>query len=151
VSDPVGKRVNEMDDLRDMGEFPLPIYAGATGNVLLTIVLTFLLRGRRAGPLVLPLWAGGVLCANLLPVVLLRSRLDEGTGYPRIREMGFFADQHKFSNWVYAVASGNMLVWILLSWSLFSLRRERASLAGMLLVALVCTSFPAWVRLLSRP
>ncbi len=61
--------------------------------------------------------------------------------------MGFFGDQHKFSNWVYVVASGNMLFWIVLSWSLFSRRRDRKALAGVLVLALVCTFFPAWVRL----
>ena len=144
------RRLNQMDDLRDMGRFPLPVYAGATGNVLLTIVLTYLLRGRREGPLVLPVWAGGVISANLLPVVLLRSRMDENTRYPEIPYMSFFTDQHKFANWVYAVASANMLVWILLSWSLFSRRRDRKTLAGMLILALLCTSFPAWVRLFRR-
>jgi hypothetical protein len=144
------KRLNEMDDLRDMGRFPLPIYAGATGNVLLTIVLTYLLRGRQEGSLALPVWAGGVISANVLPVILLRSGMDENTHYPEIEEMGFFGDQHKFSNWVYAVASANMLVWIILSWSLFSYRRNRKSLVGMLVLAFMCTSFPAWIRLFHR-
>ncbi|MFV1304170.1 hypothetical protein, partial [Klebsiella pneumoniae] len=63
------KRLNEMDDLRDMGHFPLPVHAGATANVLFTVFLTYLLRGRMEGPLVLPAWAGGVICANVLPVV----------------------------------------------------------------------------------
>jgi hypothetical protein len=151
MSDPRAKRLDEMDDLRDMGHFPLPIYAGATGNVLMTILLTYLLRGRRGGPLVLPAWAGGVISANLLPVVVLRSRMDENTYYPEIGEVGFVGDQHKFSNWVYAVASANMLVWIVLSWSLFSYRRDRVSLAGMLLLAFACTFSPAWVRLFRRP
>ena len=141
------KRLNEMDDLRDMGRFPLPVYAGATGNILLTITLTYLLRGRREGSMTLPAWAGGVISANVLPVILLRSRMDEDAYYPEIEEMGFFGDQHKFSNWVYAIASANMLVWILLSWSLFSWRRNRKTLVGMLVLALVCTSFPAWIRL----
>ena len=136
-----------MDDLRDMGRFPLPIYFGATGNVLMTIFLTYLLRGRYEGPLALPAWAGGVISANVLPVLLLRSRMDDGTKYPRIEEMGFLGDQHKFSNWVYAVASADMLVWILLSWSLFSYRRNRRTLAFMLVLAFVCTFFPAWIRL----
>lgn len=139
-----------MDDLRDMGRFPLPVYAGATGNILLTILMTYLLRGRREGPLVLPVWAGGVISANVLPVVLLRSRMDENTRYPGIEEMGFFGDQHKFANWVYVAASGNMLVWIVLSWSLFSWRRDRKALVGMLALALGCTSFPVWVRLFRR-
>ncbi len=139
-----------MDDLRDMGRFPLPIYAGATGNVLLTVLLTYLLRGRREGSLVLPVWAGSVVAANLLPVVLLRSGMDENTRYPEIEEMGFFGDQHKFSNWVYAVASANMLVWIVSSWSLFTRQRDGKTLAGMLVLAFVCTTFPAWVRLFRR-
>lgn len=56
-----------MDDLRDMGRFPLPIHAGATSNVLLTIFLTYLLRGRTGNPLVLPAWAGGIPFANVVP------------------------------------------------------------------------------------
>jgi hypothetical protein len=144
------KRLNEMDDLKDMGHFPLSVHAGATANVLLTILLTYLLRGRLEGPLVLPAWAGGVISANLIPVVLLRSRMDEHTRYPEIAEMGFFADQHKFASWVYAVASANMLVWIVLSWSLFSLRRDRRTLAAMLSVAFAFTFFPAWRRLFWR-
>lgn len=150
MSDLPPKRLNEMDDLRDMGRFPLPVYAGATGNILLTIVLTYLLRVRHEGPFALPVWAGGIISANVLPVVLLRSRMDENTRYPKIEEMGFFGDQHKFSNWVYVAASGNMLVWIMLSWSLFSYRRDRETLVGMLILALVCTSFPAWIRLFRR-
>lgn len=145
------KRLNEMDELKDMGRFPLPIYFGATGNVLMTISLTYLLRGRYESPLALPAWAGGVLSANVLPVVLLRSRMDESTRYPEIAEMSFFGDQHKFSNWVYAVASANMLVWILLSWSLFSYRRDRRMLIAILVLAFVCTFFPAWIRLFRSP
>ena len=141
------KRLDEMDDLRDMGRFPVPVYAGATSNILLTILLTYLLKGRFDGPLALPAWAVGIISANVLPVVALRSRMDEGTEFPPIEEMGFFGDQHKFSTWVYAVASGNMLFWIVLSWSLFSHRRDRRTLAGMLVLAFVCTFFPAWVRL----
>ena len=144
------KRLNEMDDLRDMGRFPVPVYAGATANILLTICLTYLLRGRFNGPLALPAWFMGIISANVLPVIVLRSRMDEGTPFPPIEEMGFFGDQHKFSTWVYAVASGNMLFWIVLSWSLFSRRRDRTTLAGALVLAFVCTFFPAWVRLFRR-
>ncbi|MGH3144936.1 MAG: hypothetical protein ACRDTR_03950 [Rubrobacter sp.] len=150
MSGPTSKRLNEMDDLRDMGHFPLSVYTGATGNVLLTIFLTYLLGRRFEGPLALPVWAGGIICANVLPVILLRSRIDDDTHYPRIPEMGFFGDQHKFASWVYAVASANMLVWISLSWSLFSYRRDRRALVGMLVLAFACTFFPAWVRLFLR-
>lgn len=98
----------------------------------------------------LPAWAGGIICANVLPVIVLRSRMEESTRYPEIAEMSFFADQHKFANWVYVVASANMAVWIALSWSLFSLRRDRRALAGMLILAFVCTFYPVWIRAFRR-
>lgn len=151
MSDARPKRLNEMDDLRDMGRFPVPIYVGATSNILLTICLTYLLRGRFGGPLALPAWAVGIISANVLPVVVLRSGMDEETRFPPIEEMGFFGDQHKFSSWVYAVASGNMLFWVTLSWSLFSRRRSRTTLAGTLVLAFVCTFFPAWIRPFRQP
>lgn len=147
MTDPRPKRLNEMDDLRDMGRFPVPVYVGATSNILLTIFLTYLLKGRHEGPLALPAWAVGIISTNLLPVVALRSRMDGHTSFPEIEKMGFFGDQHKFSSWVYAVASGNMLFWVMLAWSVFSRRRDRKTLAGVLVLAFVCTFFPAWVRL----
>jgi hypothetical protein len=141
------KRLNEMDDLLDMGRFPTPIYVGATGNILLTIVLTYLIQGRYSQRYTLLLWAGGIISANVLPVLLLRTQLDQETYYPPIEEMDFFADQHKFASWVYAIASANMLVWIVLAWTLFSYRRSPDALLGMLLLAFGCTFFPAWIRL----
>lgn len=143
----MSKRLNEMDDLRDMGRFPVPIYVGATGNVLMTIALTYFVRGRKDGFRTLARWGGGVILANLLPVFLLRSRMDEETRYPQIEEMDFLTDQHKFARWVYAVASANMLFWISLSWLAFSRRHDGKTLAGMLLLAFVCTFYPAWIRL----
>ncbi len=143
----MSKRLDEMNDLRDMGRFPVPIYLGATGNVLATIILTYLVRGRRSSTRTLPRWGGGVILANLLPVILLRSRMDEETRYPEIEEMDFFTDQHKFARWVYAAASANMLFWISLSWLVFSRRRDGKTLAGMLLLAFVCTFYPVWIRL----
>lgn len=144
------KRLNEMDDLRDMGRFPPLVHAGATANILITIFMTYMLRGRSEGPLTLPVWAGGVICMNVLPVIALRSRMDADTDFPVIEEMGFFGDQHKFSSWVYTVASANMLVWIVLSWSVFSHRRDRGTLGGMLAVAFLCTFFPSWIKLFRR-
>lgn len=125
VSDLPHKRLNEMDDLRDMGHFPPSVHAGATSNVLLTILMTYLLKGRHGGPLTLPARAGGVICTNVLPVILLRSRIDESTHYPEITRMSFFGDQHKFASWVYAVASANMLVWIVLLEPLFAPARPK--------------------------
>ena len=145
------KRLNEMDDLRDMGRFPLPVYAGATGNVLVTIALTFLVHGRYGQPGALLKWVALILSLNLSPVVLLRLGMDNDEPRSIIEDMDFFEDQHKFARWVYAVASANMGFWISLSWLAFSLNRSRKVLLGMLLLALVCTSFPAWKRLFDRP
>ncbi len=141
------KHLNEMDDLRDMGRFPVPIYVGATGNILFTLLLTYALQGRYKERYVLPVWALAIISSNLLPVVVLRSQMDETTHYPLIEEMDFVADQHKFSTWVYAIASANMFVWILLAWTLWSYRRSPTTFLGMLGVAFVCTFFPAWIRL----
>ena len=71
------KRLNEMDNLRDMGRFPVPIYLGATGNILQTIVLTYFLHGRVRSRAALPLWAGAIIAANVAPVMVLRLGLDE--------------------------------------------------------------------------
>lgn len=144
------KRLNEMDDLRDMGRFPVPIYVGATGNILQTIVWTYVLQGRRNELYVLPVWAGAIIGANVLPVALLRMDLHDATPYPPIEAMNFWHDQHKFSTWVYAIASANMLVWIGLAWTVFSYRRTPRALAGVLLLAFVCTFFPAWIRPFQR-
>lgn len=76
----------------------------------------------------------------------LTRSLDEHSLYPPIAEMDFFADQHKFASWVYAIASANMLAWILFAWTIFSYRRSPRTLLGVLLVALVATSLPAWIR-----
>lgn len=93
------------------------------------------------------LWAVGIISTNVLPVILLRTQIDESTYYPPLEEMDFYADQHKFASWVYAIASANMLFWIVLAWTLFSYRRSPGTLLGMLLLAFVCTFFPAWIRL----
>lgn len=145
------KRLDQMNDLRDMGRFPLLVYAGATGNVLATIALTFLVQGRYPRMGALPKWLALVLGLNLLPVFVLRRGMDAGETRSIIEEMDFFDDQHKFAPWVYAVASANMGFWVSLSWLAFSLRRSKKTLLAMLLLALLCTSFPAWIRLFKKP
>ena len=141
------KRLDEMNDLRDMGRFPLPVYAGATGNILFTILLTYLVQRRYPNPGALPAWVGLMLTLNLSPVVLLRLGMDENEPRSVIDEMDFFDDQHKFANWVYLAASANMGFWISLSWIAFSIHRSRQVLLATLFLALICTSFPAWKRL----
>jgi hypothetical protein len=145
------KRVNEMDRLGDMGRLPVPVLSAATFNVLLTmsVVWHFEPAGDHA---IYPLaqWIVGVLALNLLPVVLLRLRLGPKTVYPVIEEMKFFADQHKFSNWVYVVASANMAFWMSLTWMASDFAHWHVFIAPLLIVAFLATYFPAWVRLLRR-
>ncbi len=145
-----GKRLDEMDNLRDMGRFPIPIYVGATGNILQTLALTYWLHGRAQSRAALPAWAGAVIAANVGPVILLRRTLDEHSNYPPIVETDFFADQHKFASWVYAVASANMLTWIVFAWAVFDLSRTPRALGGVLTVALLATFLPAWIRPFAR-
>ena len=141
------KHLHEMNDLRDMGRFPLVIYAGATGNVLVTIVATWFLHGWNNELWLLWPWAVGLLALNLAPVVILRFLDRQLLKTPPIEHMNFFRDQHRFATWVYAVASGNLFFWIVTAWVFFSMWREPEALAGLLAVALGVTTFPAWVRL----
>jgi hypothetical protein len=145
------KRLDEMDDLRDMGRFPVVVYIGATGNILFAIRLTFLVHARYAQAWVMLAWAAGLAAGNVLPVVFLRWRMRPDALYPIIEEMGFFGDQHKFATGVYAVAVANMFFWIVLAWTAFTVSRALWVLAAVLPLAFVSTFFPAWVRLFARP
>jgi hypothetical protein len=144
------KRLHEMDALNDMGQFPLVIYAGATGNVLATLTATWFLHHYTDDLRVLWVWAVGIIVLNLSPVVFLRLVLKNTQDTPPIREMNFFRDQHRFASWVYAVASGNLFFWIVTAWCVFSFNAELPSLLGLLGAALVVTSFPAWIRLFGK-
>jgi hypothetical protein len=138
------KRLNEMNRLSDMGYFPPLVNAGASANVVLTMVATWWVAVRH--PQMAGVWLALVLVANLLPVVLLRVTLRPDTPYPRLKDMDFFQDQHKFSDWVYVAASANMAFWVLLTWTIALLHRTHASLAVMLVVAVLCTFSPVLLR-----
>lgn len=146
------KRLNEMNRLGDMGRFPIPVLCGATFNVLLTIAVIWHFEPQTDRYfLALPLWVAGVLALNLLPVVLLRLfTLGPNTQYPVIEQMDFFKDQHKFSNWVYLVASANMAFWICAAWTTSYVFHVHAYIVTLMAVALVATFFPAWIRLFRR-
>jgi hypothetical protein len=145
------KRLNQMDRLGDMGRFPVPVLAGATFNVLLTIVVVWHFEPRTAYT-VFPLaqWIVGILALNLLPVFFLRFTLGPTTVYPVIEEMNFFADQHKFSNWVYLAASANMAFWISVAWCASNYAHLHIVIGSILAIAFLTTFFPAWVRLFRR-
>ena len=144
------KHLNEMDDLFDMGRFPVEIYVGATGNILQTILVTYVIQGRFKNTPALLAWVLTIVPLNVLPVIWLRRELNDQTVYPLIEEMSFRGDQHKFASWVYAVASANMMFWIVLAWAAFSYRRGRGMLLAVMGLAFICTFFPAWRRLFGQ-
>ena len=144
------KPLDRMDRLGDMAHFPPLVNAGATLNVLVTITVTWFLVPRYPQVYAPLVWAAIVLCLNLLPVVLLRATDANRRPMPRLREMDFVRDQHRFSDWVYLAASANMSVWILASWALFSVRRTGATLAAMLVVAFLATFSPVLLRAARR-
>jgi hypothetical protein len=145
------KRLNQMDRLGDMGRFPVPVLCGATFNILLTMAVVWHFEPRTTHT-VFPLaqWIAGVLVLNLLPVILLRFTLGPETIYPVIEEMNFFNDQHKFSNWVYLAASANMAFWISVAWCASNYAHLHVVIGPIMIIALLATFFPAWVRLFRR-
>lgn len=143
---PAEKKLNEMNRLSDMAHFPAIVNAGATANILLTLCATWWLVPRFPQVYAPVVWVAMVLCVNLLPVVLLRFSLKPETEYRALGEMDFFADQHKFSDWVYLAASANMAFWVFVSWPVFSIARTGAALGGVLLVAFLVTFSPVLFR-----
>jgi len=143
---PADKKLNEMNRLSDMAHFPALVNAGATANILLTLSVTWWLQPRYPQVYAPVVWVAIVLCVNLLPVVLLRLSLTPDTQYRTLGQMDFFADQHKFSDWVYLAASANMAFWILTAWSLFSVSHTSTTLATLLCVAFLVTFSPVLFR-----
>jgi hypothetical protein len=139
-----------MGSLFDLGLFPPAVCAGAVVNVLLTMMVTRLVR-HSGWPVDLSAWVAIVLAANLLPVVLLRAlTIKPGAVYRPVREMSFVGDQHKFPIWVYALASFNMAVWVSAAWVVFGQPDNPRLHLLLIAAALLVTSFPLWVRLLRR-
>ncbi len=154
------KLIDRMDRLVDMAHFPVLVNAGATVNILATVSLTWWVEAwlfRRASasyntltfaaPL---LWTALVLVLNLAPVVALRAIHYNSAPIPRLRDMNFFRDQHRFSDWVYLAASANMAFWVLVSWAAFSLFPTPAALAVMLVAAFLVTFSPVLLRPLTQ-
>ena len=138
-----------MNRLGDMAHFPAVVNAGATLNVLLTICITWKYIEPRYTPFA-AIWLAVVLAVNLLPVLLLRLAMGPATTYPRLREMNFFSDQHKFSDWVYVAASANMAFWVLLAWTAAELAHRLPVLLGLLSIAAIATFSPVLLRAVRR-
>jgi hypothetical protein len=144
------KKLNEMNRLRDMAHFPAMVNAGATANVMVSLLATWWIEPRLPatwGPVA---WVAAVLALNLLPVAVLRLGLSPTTVYPTLEDMDFWRDQHKFSDWVYLAASANMAFWLLVGWAVFAVRRTPSALGGVLLAALAVTFSPVLLRGHSR-
>jgi hypothetical protein len=101
-------------------------------------------------PALAGLWVALVLAVNLLPVVLLRLTAGTGEVSPKLGEMDFFRDQHKFSDWVYVAASADMAFWVLAAWTLSAVARSDGMLVGLLVVAGLATFSPVLWRLARR-
>jgi hypothetical protein len=140
------KKLNEMNRLADMGHFPVVVNAGATLNVLMTVTVTWFVQPRFVQGWAPVVWVALVLALNLLPVILLRLTITPQTEYPTLAAMDFVRDQHKFSDWVYVVASANMAFWVLVSWAVFSAVPTAAALGGVLAVAALATFSPVLLR-----
>ncbi len=140
------KKLNEMNRLGDMGHFPAIVNAGATVNVLVTIAVTWRIQPHFTEGWAPVVWVALVLAVNLAPVLLLRLRMGPETEFPTLAEMDFVRDQHKFSDWVYVAASANMAFWVLGSWAVFSVWHTPVVLVSVLVVALVATFSPVWLR-----
>ena len=144
---PTQKRLNEMNRLGDMAYFPPFVNMGATINVFLTILLTWWVEPQY--PALAGVFVAVVLAVNLLPVALLRLKMRADDEFHTLGEMQFFGDQHRFSDWVYVVASANMAFWILLTWTVSALHRSNLALATVEIVAALATFSPVlfrWVK-----
>jgi hypothetical protein len=142
--DAAEKRLNEMNRLGDMLHFPPLVNAGATLNVVLTIAATWWFEPRHPGKALV--WIAVILAANLTPVLLLRLTLGPKTVYPKLGEMGFFGDQHKFSDWVYLAASANMTFWIVVAWRLAYTHHYMDMLMELEVAAAILTFSPVLLR-----
>jgi len=140
------KPIDRMDRLADMAHFPALVNAGATANILITLLITWHLVPRYPQTYAPIVWTALVLCINLMPVIFLRAVSYNKSPTPALRSMSFFNDQHRFSDWVYLAASANMAFWILVSWSIFTISYTPATLAALLAVAFIVTFSPVLLR-----
>ncbi len=110
------KTIDKMDTLSDLARLPWTVHLGASLNIVFSIWLTYQLFGLTRGHFFFLPFAVTLIAGNLLPVFLLRLRDSQSGQMSRLNEMSFFKDQHRFSTWVYAIASGNMLFWTVFAW-----------------------------------
>jgi hypothetical protein len=144
------KPLDRMDRLADMAHFPAMVNAGATGNVLITLLVTWSLVPQYQQIYAPVVWTALVLAVNLAPVYLLRAITFNRAPVPPLNKMDFWRDQHRFSDWVYFAASANMAFWVLVAWSLFAISHRPAMLVVVLATAFFATFSPVLLRSRNR-
>ena len=145
------RKLNELNCITDMGKFPWSVHLGASTNIIFTIWLTSLIFNKTNGEMIiLPLFAVTIITLNLIPVLILRKKEQNKMPYPEVDKMNFFGDQHRFSTWVYVVASSNMFFWITLSWCIFSYNSSIATVLFVQSLSLFITYVPLWREAISR-
>jgi hypothetical protein len=140
------KPLDRMGRMADMTHFPALVNAGASGNVLITLLVTWWLVPRYQQIYAPVVWTAFVLAVNLAPVALLRAISFNKAPVPLLGKMDFWRDQHRFSDWVYLAASANMAFWILVGWSLFAILHTPAMLGAVLATAFFATFSPVLLR-----
>jgi hypothetical protein len=142
------KPLDQMNTLSDMARVPWTVHLGASLNIVFSVWLTYQVFGLTHGNFIFFLpFAVTLIGLNLLPVVLRRRSEAKPDRINNLGEMNFFNDQHRFSSWVYAIASGNMLFWTVFAWWVFTLKFSLESLWSIQLFAFVITYVPLWRRL----
>lgn len=141
------KPINQMNTLSDMTRFPWTVHLGASLNIVFSVWLTHEVFEFSNGNFVafLP-FVVTLVTLNLLPVVLRRRSEGKLERYSNLSEMNFFHDQHRFSSWVYAIASGNMLFWTVFAWWVYTMHHSQGSLYVTSFAAFLVTYVPLWRR-----
>jgi hypothetical protein len=141
----VGKPINQMNTLSDMARFPWTVHMGASLNIVFSMWLTYQVFRVSNGSFIyfLP-FAVTLITLNLAPVVLRRRSDCAPAELRTLEEMDFFQDQHRFSDWVYAIASGNMLFWVVFAWWIFTIKESSSALFTAQGCAFAVTYVPLW-------
>ena len=143
----MSRPINRMDRLSDMAKFPWTVHLGASLNIVFSVWLTYAVFRLTGGSFAyfFP-FAVGLIALNVVPVIKMRSKDTKTENYATLEDMDFFQDQHRFSTWVYAVASGNMLFWTAFAWWTFTLHQGPNSLLFVQSLAFAITYVPLWRR-----
>jgi hypothetical protein len=141
--------INKMNSLADLFCLPISVHLGATTNIVFTILASnYYFKNYSNNHFALLEVSSFFIASNILPVIFLRlldKKLD--LDIPTLNDMSFFRDQHRFSSWVYFVASGNMVFWILQSWFISFFSNENF-LIYLVATAVLITFTPLWRRAL---